>query len=347
MNLWIIFLTGLTVGGLTCLALQGGLLASVITAREKEDLQKGKQRKHNIFPILFFLAAKLLVYIILGGLLGAFGGILNISPTVSVIMQFVAGLYMIAIACNLLNLHPIFRYAIIQPPHFLARMVRNQAKSKDLFAPVLLGAMTVFIPCGTTLAMEALAISSGNFLIGAAVMAVFILGTMPLFFGIGFITSFLGDTFRNRFLKLAAVAVLYLGVSSANGALTAVGSPVTIQSIVDSLPFYVDLSRGEEQSGGDRVNVSVVDGVQVAQINILPNGYSPDYIKVKSGQPVRLNLKTTNGLGCTAVFRIPQFGITKTLDRNSSDSVVFLPDKPGKIVFTCSMGMYRGIIEAT
>lgn len=36
MNLWVIFLTGLTVGGLTCLAVQGGLLASVIAAKESE-----------------------------------------------------------------------------------------------------------------------------------------------------------------------------------------------------------------------------------------------------------------------------------------------------------------------
>lgn len=32
MGLWIIFLTGLTVGGLTYLAVQGGLLASVAMA---------------------------------------------------------------------------------------------------------------------------------------------------------------------------------------------------------------------------------------------------------------------------------------------------------------------------
>ena len=40
MNLWVIFLTGLTIGGLTCLAVQGGLLASVIAAREGEEVEK-------------------------------------------------------------------------------------------------------------------------------------------------------------------------------------------------------------------------------------------------------------------------------------------------------------------
>src|SRR3990167_11060751 len=158
MDLCIIFLTGLTVGGLTCLAVQGGLLASVIAAKEEEEIRRGINNRNVIFPTLAFLFTKLAVYTILGFILGAFGGALNISHNVQLIMQFLAGLYMILIALDLLNVHPIFRYIVIQPPKFLTRLVRNQSKSKDLFAPALLGAMTVFIPCGTTLAMEALAI---------------------------------------------------------------------------------------------------------------------------------------------------------------------------------------------
>ena len=86
---------------------------------------------------------------------------------------------MIVIALDLLQIHPIFRYAVIQPPRFLLKKVKNQSKSKTLFAPALLGAFTIFIPCGTTLAMEALAISSANAFTGATIMAAFVLGTTP------------------------------------------------------------------------------------------------------------------------------------------------------------------------
>ena len=232
MNLWVIFLTGLTVGGLTCLAVQGGLLASVIAA---------KPTKSTIFPTLAFLSAKLIAYTILGFILGAFGGALGISPTIQTTMQLIAGIYMIAVALNLLNVHPVFRYAVIQPPRFLARMVKNQSRSKDLFAPALLGAMTIFIPCGTTLAMEALAISSANALLGALIMAVFVLGTTPLFFGVGWLTSVLGDNFREKFLKLAALAIIYLGIASINGSLVAFGSPITLQSIAENFPIQINL----------------------------------------------------------------------------------------------------------
>src|SRR5258708_14127029 len=165
MNLWVIFFTGLTTGGVTCLAVQGGLLASamtrqvtvpVLTPHKKRKGPKAKnktapsltstQLPKDPWPIVYFLAAKLLAYTVLGFLLGMLGSALQITPTAQAIMQIVAGLFMLATALNMLNVHPIFRYAVIQPPKFLTRLVRNQAKSQEVFAPAILGLMTVFIP---------------------------------------------------------------------------------------------------------------------------------------------------------------------------------------------------------
>lgn len=337
-NLWVILLTGLTVGGLTCLAVQGGLLASVIAASEEEEIEKGINSKNTILPTLAFLSAKLVAYTVLGFILGAFGGAIGISQTAQIIMQFTAGLYMVAVALDLLHVHPIFRYAVIQPPKFLTRKIRNQSKSKELFAPALLGAMTIFIPCGTTLAMEALAISSASPILGAAIMATFVLGTAPLFFGVGWITSILGDNFRAKFLKIAAVAVLYLGITSINGALVAGGSPLTLQSLIGNFST-------KSTTSGNESKVTIVNGVQNVDIVITSNGYSPNVIKVKKGQPVKLNLKSTNVFSCASAFRIPSLGIAKNLQPNGNDSVEFTPQTAEKIIFTCSMGMYSGVIE--
>lgn len=336
-NLWVIFLTGLTVGGLTCLAVQGGLLASIIAAKEEEEIEKGINTKSTIFPTLAFLLAKLFAYTILGFILGGFGGVLNISPTVQIIMQLVAGLYMLAIAFNLLNLHPIFRYAVIQPPRFLFRLVRNKSKSKDIFAPALLGALTIFIPCGTTLAMEALAISSANAFWGAAIMATFVLGTTPLFFGVGWLTAILGDNFRGKFMKIAAFAVIYLGITSINGSLVALNSPITLQSIAENSPIQIDFSGGSDNS-----NFQVV---QNPTIEVTSAGYTPGYIKVKKDMPVTLTIKSINAYSCALAFRIPELGISKNLTPNDTQMITFTPRKAGKLQFNCSMGMYRGVIE--
>lgn len=342
MDLWVIFLTGLTVGGVSCMAVQGGLLASTIAAREEEDIRAGVYHKHNIWPTLAFLITKFIAYVILGFILGSFGSALALSDGARVVMQIAAAVYMIVVALNLLNVHPIFRYAIIQPPRFLTRLVRNQSKSKDLFAPAFLGALTIFIPCGTTLAMEALAISSGSPILGAAILGVFILGTSPLFLGLGFLTTVLGDAFRTKFLKFAGVGVLYLGITSLNGALVLAGSPINLQTVADNFPIQIDLS-GEAlgQEGGPRLT----NGVQEVNIQVLPNGYSPNYIQLKADVPVKLNFNAGSRLGCASQFRIPTLGISRSFTPNTTTTIEFTPQK-GILIGTCAMGMFSITMEA-
>lgn len=341
MNLWIVFLTGLTIGGLTCLVVQGGLLASVIASRKKLELSEKTSKSSTLFAIAAFLTSKLFAYIILGFILGALGKTLAFSDRAQIIIQALAGVYMVGVALNLLNIHPIFKYFIIQPPRFLSKLVRKEAKSTEVFAPALLGLLTVFIPCGTTLAMEALALSSGSSINGALVMGVFVLGTMPLFFGLGFTAATLGNFFREKFLKFAAFAILYLGITSINGSLVAVGSPISLQTLKELIPVEINL----DDSVASNSQVRVEEGVQIADIAVLVNGYSPQYIQVHSNQPVKLNLTTDKTLGCTAGFRIPKLGVSKTLSSSSTDSVEFTPIEKGKLTWTCAMGMYTGVIE--
>ena len=63
MNLWLVFLTGLTTGGFTCLALQGGLLATAIAA-QKSDTARGW--KWTLLPTFIFLLAKVAAYTLIG-----------------------------------------------------------------------------------------------------------------------------------------------------------------------------------------------------------------------------------------------------------------------------------------
>src|SRR3989344_5692246 len=106
-QVWLAFLTGLTTGGLSCLAVQGGLLASSVTTQEKS---------RGVVTISSFLIAKLIAYTILGFLLGFVGSMLVLSPKLFGVLQILVGLFMVATVGRLINLHPIFRYFVIQPP---------------------------------------------------------------------------------------------------------------------------------------------------------------------------------------------------------------------------------------
>lgn len=183
-NLLLIFLTGLTTGGLTCLAIQGGLLTSVIAQKEN-----GLAKTNKIIPAAAFLGGKILVHTLFGFLLGALGQTLVLSPITRGWIQIAIGIYLLGIAGNLLDLHPFFRYFVIKPPKFLARLAKKESLSQSLFAPFLLGLTTVFIPCAVTQATEVVAIGTGNPLYGAAIMFAFVLGTSPTFLLFGFLLN--------------------------------------------------------------------------------------------------------------------------------------------------------------
>lgn len=337
-----IFLTGLLTGGLTCLAVQGGLLAATLAQRQEERL-KEKAGKGNALPILAFLAAKLFAYTVLGALLGWFGSLFQLSITAQVWLQAAVALFMLGTALSLLNLHPVFRYFVIQPPKFLTRKVRSISKSGDIFAPALLGAFTVFIPCGTTQAMMALAIASGNVLMGVAIMFAFVLGTSPLFFILGYFATKMGDFWHKKFLKVAAFAVIILALFNLNNAIKLSGSQWSLGSIARG--GWCSLAYCESEGGGKAQN-QPQEITNQATITITNSGYSPREINVAAGADVKITLVNNNGYSCAQAFAIPSLKIQKVVRPGTQETVEFkAPNKKTRIAFTCSMGMYTGSIN--
>lgn len=335
-----IFITGLFTGGLTCLAVQGGLLASSIAQQESDTLKDESLKGHTV-PVLSFLIARLIAYTILGFLLGMLGSVVQLSLTFRVLMQFFVAIFMIGTALNLLQVHPIFRYFIIQPPRFLTKLIKNQSRSKNIFGPTLLGAMTVFIPCGATQAMMAYAIAIGSPLSGAVTMFTFILGTSPLFFLLGVAAKKLSGTVNTTFHKLAATAILLIALYNVNGALALSGSPVTFESAFTSINCSISFCD----------NNGVVDAstpVQSATIYFTNRGYitNPKAITVKAGSEITISLVNKNGVGCIQGFTIPKLGIQKIVRLGQTETITFVaPQASGVLSFMCSMGMYRGAIN--
>jgi sulfite exporter TauE/SafE len=241
------FLTGLTTGGLSCLAVQGGLLASVIATRTPASSSTlvpfaPTGQKAVIPPVskppsfsaeatwamLAFLLAKLFTYTLLGFLLGALGTVLQLTPLMRGTVQVIIGAFMVITALRMLNVHPIFRYLAFEPPSFVNRWIRRTAKEGKAFAPVSLGVLTVLIPCGVTQTMMALAIGTGDPWQGAGIMFAFTLGTTPLFFSLALLMTQIGKRWEHHFTKGIAVVVLVLGIVAADGGMNLLGSPFTL-----------------------------------------------------------------------------------------------------------------------
>ena len=293
MNLFIIFLTGLTTGGLSCLAMQGGLLASVI-ANQKNHSKQNKIKNLDWQPVVMFLATKLVAHAVLGFLLGALGSVITLSLGVRLGFQIFTAIFMFATAMNLLDAHPIFRHLAFQTPKFLQRLIKNTSKSQNLFAPAILGLMTIFVPCGVTQAMEVLAINSGNPLYGALIMLFFVLGTSPLFAILGIITTKLSDTWNKKFSKFAATILIIMAIYSLNGVLLVVNSPLTINKLISSITNSFSSNKNNQSTTTQSKN-----NMQEITINITSRGYKPNYIKVKRGIPVKLTLQSNGVYSCS------------------------------------------------
>ena len=111
-------MTGLTTGGLSCLAVQGGLLASALSRQVEGDLpaaRAGKRCRRQTRraagatdrPLPGRQARRLHP----AGLPArALGSVLQLNPLTRAILQFAIGIFMVGNALRMLNVHPIFRY---------------------------------------------------------------------------------------------------------------------------------------------------------------------------------------------------------------------------------------------
>ena len=347
MNQYLVaFITGLTTGGLSCLAVQGGLLASSLERQMEQDLLNrpaptGKKRAKVVqrarsrmaLPILLFLGAKILAYTLLGLLLGALGSVLKLNTTFRAILLIAIGVFMVGNAMRMFNVHPIFRYFVIEPPKFITRYIRRTSKNDELFTPLFLGALTVLIPCGVTQAMMAVAMGTGDPWQAAGLMLAFTLGTSPVFFIVSYLATELGARMESVFMRVVAVIVLVLGLVSVDSGFALVGAP-SVMGWAQSLM--------EGQQVADAAPVSS-DGALV--LNATNGGYSPHTLHAKADVALKLNMVTKNTYSCARGFVIPALNVEQLLPASGTVVINIPAQKSGTVMqFTCSMGMYTGEI---
>lgn len=334
MNLFVAFLTGLTTGGLGCLAVQSGLLAATLAFQIEQDLlvhqanPSQKFKPHIAQPILLFLLAKLITYTLLGFTLGAVGSVLLLTPTMSAILYLAIGVFMLGNGLRMLNVHPIFRYFVIEPPSSLTRFIRRRSKNgTSIVTPLFMGAMTIFLPCGVTQAMMAVSLGSGSAPQGAAIMFAFILGTMPLFFSVSYFTTRIGATVEKYFTRFVAVVMLLLALVSIDAGLNLLGSPVSFTRAFNTIAASFNPAESGIQTG--------------FAIDVTEDGYSPIVLHLPADKPVTIEWVTDDTKSCARSVVVPGLDYQKILP--TTGRVKFdIPAQPkGTVIrYTCSMGMY-------
>jgi len=283
-----------------------------------------KFRPHIAQPILFFLAAKLIAYTILGYLLGSVGSVLQLTPLMSAILYFAIGIFMIGNGLRMFNVHPIFRYFVIEPPSALTRYIRRKSKNgASFFTPILLGTLTIFLPCGVTQAMMATALGTGSPLQGATLMFAFILGTSPLFFSVAYFATQLGSAIEKYFTRIVAVTMLLMGLIQVDTGLNLSGSAFSFSRTISILEAYALPT----QTG--------------LSIEVTENGYSPQTLHLPANQDLTIEWVTRNTQTCARSVVIPDLFYQTILPTTGRVEFDIPAQEKGAIIrYTCSMGMY-------
>lgn len=326
-----ILLIGLVAGTSSCLAVTGGLLLSVAAKYNETHLTETRWGKFK--PLLYFNSGRLISYFIFGGLIGLLGQSITLSPRMTGYMNIIVAVVMVSLALSLLKIIPKGSFPI-RPPKRLSHWIANLSESKHPAAPLSLGALTFFLPCGFTQSLQLVALASGSFFAGAMTMFVFALGTLPTLLGISTISATAKGKASHLFLRFAGALVLVLGMFNLNSGLLLTGIDVP-----SALADFIPSSEIPVAAGEDPNVTETEDGSQVINMNVRAYGYSPDSFTIAAGKPTVVKVTADSNIGgCTSVVTVPEFGLTQFLKPNEENELgPFTPTQD--FIITCSMGM--------
>ena len=351
MNLYAVLLTGFVGGGVSCAAVQGGLLAGLVM-RQRQHTDRPSEAPaaaatfaarlaDDLTPVAGFLTGKLVSHTLLGALLGALGATIQLSVTVRTMTQIAAGVVVILFGLAQLGV-PGFRGVVVQPPASWSRLVRGRARSTSAVAPAVLGVVSVLIPCGVTLSVEALALTSGSPFAGAAIMAVFVAGTAPLFTVLGYLVRKAAGAWRGRLATATGVVVLAMGVYTLNGGLELSGSPLAASRIAEAAGLGAAPVTTRAAPDDAPPLSTTADGTQLVIVTAVSGAYRPENIIVAAGKRTRLIVRSREADGCVRAFVIASRDIQRILPVDGDTVIDLGVLKPGRLDYSCGMGMYTG-----
>lgn len=326
MGYGMMFVIGL-ITSVHCVAMCGGInLSQCIpqSNKTKEDI-----RYSTLRPAFLYNLGRVISYTIVGFIVGALGSVITFSNTAQGGLKLVAGVFMVIMGINMLGIFPWLRRLNPRMPKIFARKVnKKKAGSKS---PFIVGLLNGLMPCGPLQAMQIYALSTGSPITGALSMLLFSLGTVPLMFGLGALSTVLSKKYTKKVMTAGAVLVAVLGLSMFSQGWSLAGLP----SI-----------SATSSSGLDETNVVVKEGVQLVSSKLSPGSYPS--ITVKAGMPVKWEIDAPEGSinGCNYRLYIKEYDIKYQFE-SGENIIEFTPTKAGTFQYSCWMGMIRGTITVT
>ncbi|MDR0848963.1 MAG: sulfite exporter TauE/SafE family protein [Propionibacteriaceae bacterium] len=328
-SLWFIALIGVTASLSTCMAVVGGLVTSLSATYAANH--PNASAAQLLIPNAWFNLGRVVGFALLGALIGLVGKAISLSGPGLAIAMIVVGVVMFILGIKLTEVSPRLGAKTFALPPSWTSWMHSPRGGYRASVTTGLGALSFFLPCGFTQAVQVFAISTGDPVRAGLVMGVFALGTTPGLMALGAISSLSGSAITKHAMRVIGVVVLAFSLVNIVGGLRSLG-----------------LFPGDGGiPGTTSTPVEVVEGIQ--HVSTEAKGeYSPKTQTIKAGVPVEWTITATT-LTCANWINATSLGISDTILVNYGGApsvVTFTVDKPGTYTYTCGMGMYRGSFVA-
>lgn len=214
-----LFLTALSMSFSHCVGMCGGIVIGYSSAK----IHKDTSRIYQIFSHLLYNLGRMSSYVVIGILSAFIGYKISASMHTKGILFIVIGIFLILFAFLYVFFPKVISYiepSIPKNPKniftlFLKKFFVYLMGSQSLSSFYGLGILNGFLPCGMVYFFAGYALTASTPLMGGVMMGVFALATFFPMFILGFVAGNISaSSFRNIFLKISLILMLFFGGSS-------------------------------------------------------------------------------------------------------------------------------------
>ncbi len=206
-------------GSMHCAGMCGAFVAFAVTG-------DGERRTSRSALNAAYNAGRLITYTMLGGIAGALGAAMDLGGSMIGVQRsaaIAAGAMMIGFGVvSLLRARGV-KIARLPLPGVLRNVVaaghRWAFDLPPLLRALLVGILTVLLPCGWLYAFVITAAGTGSLLLGAVTMSVFWLGTLPMMMTIGYGVQAISGALRAHLPLATSLLVVLVGLWTVIGRL--------------------------------------------------------------------------------------------------------------------------------
>ena len=193
-----------------CIGMCGGFIVTYSAAKIAPNSSKLSQSTYH----LLYNIGRISTYTLFGALFGYFGSLWSITPMTRAIMFLIAGILMIMMGLSFagkLRFLNSIEYPITKHQWF-KNIFTAQLKANTPLSFYILGALNGLVPCGLVYTMLVTASTSQSALLGALIMLLFGIFTIPALFSFAMIVGLFSQSkFRSIMIQLAAITVILFG----------------------------------------------------------------------------------------------------------------------------------------